>query len=92
MPGGGAEPMVRKAFEASKSPEVRAKLGEVLAAWGRPFPVEPGEPIRRHRAIRVLERIGTGEAKAVLEKLGKESPFERERREVRAALGRLGKK
>jgi WD40 repeat protein len=50
--------------------------------------VPAGEPLRRVRAVEVLERIGTPEARALLEKLSK-GPVSRTSREAGAALGRL---
>jgi len=42
-------------------------------------------------AIQVLKRIGSKEAREVLEMLEKESPSLRERREAKAALERLNR-
>ena len=64
----------------------------ILEILQRPFPIPPGEPLRRWRAMQVLERIGTKEAREVLEMLEKESPSLRERNEAKAAIGRLNKR
>ena len=47
------------------------------------------ETIRTLRAIIVLERIGTPEARSVLETLGRGAPGSRETEESKASLQRL---
>jgi WD40 repeat protein len=52
------------------------------------FLVPPGDSLRYHRGIEILERIGTPEAKALLDKLAR-GPASRASREASAALRRL---
>jgi WD40 repeat protein len=72
-----AEPTLRKALENKPSLEVRRRIESILAGPRRP----PTEDLRRLRAIAVLERIGTPEARRILEKLSEA--------EAQAALRRL---
>ena len=51
-------------------------------------PLSP-ETLRALRAVEVLERLGTPEAKRCLEGLAKGVPAAPQTREARAALGRL---
>jgi hypothetical protein len=86
-----AIPAMQAALAAAPSAEVQARLERLTAliVTEAPFPVPAGEPLRRHRAIDILERIGTQGAREVLERLSREAPAARERREARAALERL---
>jgi hypothetical protein len=79
-----AEPRLRRTLEGRPSLEMRRRLEAILAEPKRPTT----EALRTLRAIVVLERIGTPEARQVLEKLagGAES---RETREAKASLERL---
>jgi WD40 repeat protein len=67
-----AEPMLRRALEGKPSLELRRRI-EAILAEPRPQPIEV---LRTLRAIAVLERIGTPEARRVLEKVaaGAEAP------------------
>jgi hypothetical protein len=86
--GHAAAPAVRKALEGSTSAEARKRLEEVAAH--RPDPAnEPGR-LRRLRAMQVLERIGTPEARKVLSDLAGGLPLAAETREAQAALVRQG--
>jgi WD40 repeat protein len=61
--GADAAPALEAALKEAESPTVKARLKELLAApEAKAFP----DPLRRLRAARVLERIGTPEAKRVL--------------------------
>jgi hypothetical protein len=51
--------------------------------------VRSPEVLRRLRAIRVLERVGSAESRAVLERLAAGAPSAPETREATAALRRL---
>ncbi len=74
--------------------EMRARAMQILTRIKRqptrPALPKPDYSLRHLRAIHVLERIGSGGAKNVLEMLANESPSLRERREAKAALERLG--
>jgi RNA polymerase sigma factor (sigma-70 family) len=61
------EPMLRRALAGKPSLEMRRRLQSILAEPKRPLP----EDLRALRAIQVLERIGTPEARHILEKLTK---------------------
>jgi hypothetical protein len=50
-----------------------------------------GETLRCLRAIELLERLGTPEARKLLERLGQGSPEAWLTQEAKASLGRLGK-
>ena len=84
-----AVPLLRDAILESASAELRLRGGRVLDALQRTFPIPPGELLRRWRAIQVLERIGSTEAREVLEMLEKESPSPRERSAAKAAAERM---
>ncbi|HEY7312019.1 MAG TPA: WD40 repeat domain-containing protein [Gemmataceae bacterium] len=79
-----AEPMLRRALEGNPSLETRRRLQTILAEPNRPS----REDLRRLRTLVVLERIGTPEARHILEKLGGGAAA-RETREAQAALQRL---
>jgi WD40 repeat protein len=89
--GSSVAPELRAALEAGPSAEARARLAALLAqATGDvTFPLASGDMLRRHRAIRALERIGAPEALRVLDRLAVESPHLRERAEAAAAAARL---
>jgi WD40 repeat protein len=64
--GAEAEPALRAAVARERSAAVKLRLEELLALPGiKVFP----DPLRRRRATLVLERIGTAEAKRVLDTL-----------------------
>src|SRR5262249_35236776 len=94
--GKPAEPLLRKALDGNPSAEVRRRIEELLEAGLEARPVKnlppgilDGEPLRTVRAIRVLEQIGTPEARAILEKLAKGDPDARETQEAKGSLERL---
>jgi RNA polymerase sigma factor (sigma-70 family) len=71
------------------SPELRRRLDDLLKrVWAPPV----GDRLRELRAVEVLERIGTAEARQVLEALARGSPEARLTREAEGALQRLGKR
>jgi hypothetical protein len=91
MMGSQIAPELRRALEGSPSAEVRVRLQALLAEATADvsIPLPPGELLRRHRAIRALERAATPEARETLERLAADSPHLRERREAAAAAARL---
>lgn len=89
--GCAAEPAIQEAVGKTASAEMRMRGSRILEALQRPYPVPPGESLRRWRALQALEWIGLPEAREVLEALEKESPSLRERNEANAALGRLNR-
>jgi hypothetical protein len=80
-----AAPALRRALEDKPSLEVRRRIESVLSA-GR-FVRQP-EALRRLRAIRVLEQIGTPEAQRQLRKLAEGNPSARETAAARDAVAR----
>ncbi len=78
-----AEPLLRRALQGRPSLEMRRRLEALLAQPRRPSK----EALRTLRAIAVLERIGTSEARCILEKLA-DGALTPETREAKAALRR----
>jgi hypothetical protein len=83
-----AEPALRRALEETTSPEVRKRVEDLLDDLFHAEP--PADLLQDWRAVKVLERIGTPEAKEVLRELAGRVPATRLIREARAALERLG--
>jgi hypothetical protein len=83
------EPALRKVLDGKPSEEMRRRLKELLDL---PRPVPSGEALRTLRAIQVLERIGTPEARGVLKKLAGGAAAARETREAQESLERLARK
>lgn len=87
--GDRAELALRQALAGNPSAEVRRSLERILenlATAGAP------ERLRGVRAVEVLERIGSVEARGVLETLSRGLPEARLTREALAALARLKKR
>ncbi|MGH7227479.1 MAG: hypothetical protein ACRELF_30065, partial [Gemmataceae bacterium] len=82
-----ADPMLRRALQDKPSLEMRRRIEAILAKPRLPS----AEDLRNMRAIAVLERIGTVEARRILEKLaaGAASP---EARAAQVALQRLNRR
>jgi hypothetical protein len=68
--------------------EVRRRIEGLLEKAAHP--VLPSERLRPLRAVEVLERTGTDDARAILKELASGMPEARLTEEARAALGRLG--
>jgi hypothetical protein len=81
-----AEAAMRDALRGQPSREVRRRLEGLLA---EPRLVQVPEARRQLRAVRLLESIGSGEARQVLEQLAKGAPEARLTRDAQAALRRL---
>jgi hypothetical protein len=88
--GKAAEPALREALGKGPSLEVRKRAEEILEAIKNAAP-EP-EALRGPRAVEVLERAGTAEARKVLEALAGGDPEAALTREAKGALQRLGTK
>jgi hypothetical protein len=82
-----AGPTLRAALAGQPSAEVRRRVGRLLGKLDAP-PSAPGRR-REIRAVEVLERAGTPEARRLLEKLAKGAPAARLTREAKAALERF---
>jgi RNA polymerase sigma factor (sigma-70 family) len=81
-----AEPALRKVVEGKPSEELRRRVLKLLERLeGVPAP----EQLRALRAVELLERIGTPEARRELERLAGGAPEARLTRVARAALERL---
>ena len=65
--------------------EMRRRIEALLVKQSR----WPGLPLQTWRSLAVLERLGTSEARNVLEKLAGGAPEARLTQEARAALQRL---
>jgi hypothetical protein len=87
--GEDAAPALRQALAGKRSLEVRRRLEELLS---RAKVLRPGERLRGVRAVEVLERIGTLEAKHLLKKLAEGAPEAQLTREAKASLQRLAKR
>lgn len=85
--GGKVVPALREALVAPPSAEVRRRLKRLLdeIPAAKPLP----EDLRIQRAIQVLERIGTADARDVLRALAKGSAEADQTRDAREALRRL---
>jgi RNA polymerase sigma factor (sigma-70 family) len=81
--GPQAEPALRAALKAKPSLEQRRRIEALLTA--APSPPTPDE-LRQLRALIVLERIGTREARRLLEDVAKGPPSARLTRQARNAL------
>jgi hypothetical protein len=85
-----AEPALRRVLTGKPSAEVRRRAANLLDQMDA-VALKP-ESIRTLRAMEVLERIGTPEAKQVLEGLARGAPGAKVTQEAEAALKRLGKR
>src|SRR5262249_44026058 len=88
--GGAAEAELRKALAAPPSEEARKRL-EALLKGLTVFVTDKEEP-QQLRGVQVLERVGTKEAKEVLQALAKGVPGARLTRDAQLALERLGRR
>jgi hypothetical protein len=87
--GEAAMPLLEKTLaEKEPSPEVRKRLEDLIAKASGKTPT--GDALRQRRAIEILERIGTPEARQVLQTLAKEGSGTTSRL-AQVALDRLGK-
>lgn len=91
--GEAAEPALRKRLAEKPSLEVHRQIEQLLNRIERQqlsLRVAP-DLLQGLRAVEVLERIGTLEAKHILETLAKTPEGDRLTREAKASLGRLNK-
>jgi HEAT repeat protein len=87
--GDGAAPALREALAGKPSAEVRKQAEELLAGLRL---VSSPEVLQRLRAVQVLERIGSPEARRLLEVLAMGAPAAHETREAKASLQRLARR
>jgi RNA polymerase sigma factor (sigma-70 family) len=83
-----AGPGLRRALEGKPPLEVRQRVESLLEKLANPS----GERLRALRAVAVLERMGTTEAKRFLEELAGGAPGARQTQEAKAALERLARR
>src|SRR5262249_33925892 len=81
--GAGIEPNLREALKGEPTEEARTRVQQIL---GR---MESGSSVRGSRALEVLERIGSPEAKEVLQSLAKGASEALLTKEAQASLERL---
>jgi WD40 repeat protein len=82
-------PALRAALKADLSAEQRRRIEEALATLTG---VPPADTLRELRAVEVLERVGTPQAKQLVEKLAQGAPEARLTREAQAARERLARR
>src|SRR5262249_28100005 len=87
--GAAAKAVLGETLEDAPSPEVRRRIEELLTRLEEPSSVS--DRLRPLRAIKVLEQIGTPDAKKLLETLTKGRPEAAVTKEAIAALKRLAK-
>jgi WD40 repeat protein len=83
-----AKPALRQALKQSPSLEVRRRIQRLLPR--PPGPLPAGDRLRELRAVEVLERVGTPEARRLLQRLTEGAPESWLTQEAKAALERLG--
>jgi hypothetical protein len=84
--GEQAGPALRKALNGQPSAEMQRRLEALLEQID---PARSPEVLRQGRALEVLERIGTPEARRLLRKLAEGAPGVRLTQDAAAALARL---
>jgi WD40 repeat protein len=84
--GPAVVPAVQRASREIRSAEVRERLDKLLERLTDPVP--PPESLRTVRAVAVLERVGTADARRVLEDLARGADAAPETKAARAALTR----
>lgn len=87
--GEQVEPALRRALEEKPSLEVRRRIQEILVSLRG---VPTAQTLRTLRALRILERIGTPEARRILQKLAGGAPAASPTREAAAAVERLARR
>jgi hypothetical protein len=87
-----AEPLLQKALEAKPDLEMRRRVERLLEKLKRDEWEPSLDRLRTLRALEVLERIGTSEAKQVLRGLAQGAPEARLTRDAQAALQRLARR
>jgi WD40 repeat protein len=88
--GNLAEPELRNALKGQVSLEVRRRVTQLLEKLQGPVPTT--DRLRAGRALELIERIGTPEAKRLLEQLAAGAPQARLSQDAKAALERLAKR
>jgi hypothetical protein len=86
--GDAAEPFLRRAMANRPSVEVAQRVEVLLNSIAAP--TLDADSLRAVRSLEVLERIGTPEARTILEKLGAAVTGSKIKRRAQAAAARLG--
>jgi hypothetical protein len=85
--GAAAEAALRRALAGKPSVEVRRRAAALLK------PLEaPAERVARGRVLELLERLGTPEARKLLQQLAEGAPTDWQRLEATEALGRIARR
>lgn len=87
--GAAVEPQLSEALRTATSPEAKAHLQDLLKRFRMTVPVEAKEALFQLRVVRVLEWIGTREARAAVELVGRRATYDIVRSEAAAAVLRL---
>jgi hypothetical protein len=87
--GEQAAPALRRLLKGAPSLEVRRRVEQLLGLVEHAFDRFPSEALRRSRAVQVLERAGTKEARALLEVLARGGAGAWQTQDAKAALQRL---
>jgi RNA polymerase sigma factor (sigma-70 family) len=82
----------RKALAGSPSAEVRRRLEAIVTQWEQEQRTVSGDALRAMRALEVLERAGTPEARRLLEAIAGGTSGFRLTREAKASAERLAKR
>jgi hypothetical protein len=85
--GHQAWPALRKVLQGKPSLELRMRVMQLLGEADRPFP--NGERLRQTRSLELLERMGTPEARRLLEEIADGAPDAWLTLEAQAALRRF---
>jgi RNA polymerase sigma factor (sigma-70 family) len=87
-----AIPAIQKALAARPPAETRRRLEALMNTWVRIRQNPAGNTLRKLRALEVLERVGTPDARRVLETIANGLPDARLTREAMASAERLAKR
>jgi RNA polymerase sigma factor (sigma-70 family) len=90
--GEAAADACRKALEAASSAESRRRLERLVSKQAREMGTLSPERLRTLRALGILERAGTAEARELLEALANGGPGSLLTREAKAALERVARR
>ncbi len=85
-----AEPALKEVLAQGPSLEIRQRIERLMEKMvtGKPL---PADQLRLARGLEILERLGTPEARRLLEEIAKGAPGARFTRDAQATLERLGK-
>ncbi len=86
-----ADGLLRSALAETQSPEVRFRLRRILSRGNAAPSISVAEVRRYRRAVLLLERLGSPDARKLLEQLAEVFPSPAVSRDARQALARLGK-